>query len=173
MRERAEALRQSIGKQAIEFGIRQFHVTASAGLAQLTPGMTIAQWIEEADRVCMQPRTAAAIALPARGAANERITRTAIESTQAPAQQPIVAAAVIRRPSGRGSFGQLAAEAFTDTNFVPNIARRIAEWRRGWRNAHGRIAAARRSAARRSIERQRRDAVAHPHGPASRSAVRA
>jgi diguanylate cyclase len=133
VRERAEALRQSIGKQAIEFGIRQFHVTASAGLAQLTPGMTIAQWIEEADRALYAAKNGGRdCAFQVRGAANERITRAAIESTQAPAQQPIVAAAVdpAPRPAAEASV-ELAAEAFTDTNFVPNIARRIAEWRRG------------------------------------------
>jgi len=133
VRERAEGLRQTIGKQAVEFGIRQFHVTASAGLAQLTPGMTIAQWIEQADRALYAAKNGGRdCAFQVRGETNERITLTAIESTQVPAQQPIVAAAVdsAPRPAAEASV-ELAAEAFTDTNFVPNIARRIAEWRRG------------------------------------------
>src|SRR5207302_856110 len=50
VRERAERLRQQIGKRMLGLGDRKLHVTASAGLAELVAGDTVTDWVARADR---------------------------------------------------------------------------------------------------------------------------
>ncbi|MBW8883404.1 MAG: diguanylate cyclase, partial [Planctomycetia bacterium] len=132
IRERAERLRQEIGKRMVGFGDRKLHVTASAGLSELAPGDTITTWIARADRALYTAKGGGRdCAFEVRGDKLERIMLVA-----APAVAPPVKslAAAVPSPTPKPipeASAELAAEAFTDTSFVQSIARRIAEWRRG------------------------------------------
>jgi diguanylate cyclase len=132
VRERAERLRQQIGKRMVGFGDRKLYVTASGGLSELARGDTIADWVARADRALYTAKGGGRdCAFEVRGDKLERIMLLA-----GPTAQPLAKSSAqfpqfpTSKPAAEAS-AQLAADAFADTSFVQSIARRIAEWRRG------------------------------------------
>jgi GGDEF domain-containing protein len=101
-------------------------VTASGGLAELTGGETVAEWIQRADMALYAAKAGGRdVAYEANGESAEKIVVTTHDEqgpnpSKKAAQRPVFEAAA-----------EIAAEAFADTGFVPSVARRIAEWRRG------------------------------------------
>src|SRR5438067_4628625 len=132
VRERAERLRQQIGKRMLGLGDRKLHVTASAGLAELVAGDTVTDWVARADRALYTAKSGGRdCAFEVRGDKLERIMLVAAPAALPPAKSPVAAAEPSAAKPAAEASAQLAAEAFADTTFVPSIARRIAEWRRG------------------------------------------
>jgi diguanylate cyclase (GGDEF)-like protein len=130
VRERAEQLRLAIGQRTLSLGDCKLNVTASAGLAELAPDDSIADWVSRADQALYAAKAAGRDC--AFEACDGRFEKLA---ALAPAPVP---AALGTAPSESTpvrllteSAAELAPEAFVDTTFVPHIARRIAEWRRG------------------------------------------
>ncbi len=131
VRERAERLRQQIGKRMVGFGDRKLHVTASGGLTELAAGDTIAAWVARADRALYTAKGGGRdCAFEVRGDKLERIMLVGAAATSPPKAPAPAAQPQAVRPVAEASVA-LAAEAFADTSFVASIARRIAEWRRG------------------------------------------
>jgi diguanylate cyclase len=129
VRDRAERLRQQIGKRMLGFGDRKLHVTASGGLSELVSGDTITDWIVRADRALYTAKGSGRdCAFEIRGEKLERIMLGAAPSAP---PKPVVPAESPAPKSASEASAELAAEAFADTSFAPSIARRIAEWRRG------------------------------------------
>lgn len=128
VRERAERFRHAIGQQPLVFEGHEMSVTASAGLAELINSDTVADWVSRADRALYAAKgDGRNCAFEAIADSLQRIPTTdeyQPASPQSPKNEPVVRSMVEAAP-------ELAAEAFADTSFVPNIARRIAEWRRG------------------------------------------
>jgi diguanylate cyclase (GGDEF)-like protein len=131
VRERAERLRQQIGKRMVGFGDRKLHVTASGGLSELAAGDTIADWVARADRALYTAKGGGRdCAFEVRGDKLERIMLVGPPATSLGKSPVPVNQAQTARPAAEASAA-LAVEGFADTSFVPTIARRIAEWRRG------------------------------------------
>src|SRR5262245_8271638 len=132
VRERAERLRQQIGTRMLGFGDRKLNVTASGGLSELVSDDTIADWIARADRALYTAKGGGRdCAFEARG---DKLERILLGAAAPPASVPTKAQAATESLASKPiteASAELAAEAFADTSFVPNIARRIAEWRRG------------------------------------------
>jgi diguanylate cyclase len=126
VRERAERLRIAIGQSCAIFDGRELQVTASAGLAEIATGDTIADWVKRADAALYAAKDGGRdCSFLARADQFERIVAESnelrdVSNPEAPVARSISESAV-----------ELAAETFADTTFVQSIARRIAEWRRG------------------------------------------
>jgi diguanylate cyclase len=126
VRQRAEAMRRAIRQRPIIIEGCCKPVTASAGLAELAAGETVAQWIKRADMALYAAKAGG------RDAADEMNGASAEKIVLATHDEQLVAATkdTALRPVFEAA-AELAAEAFADTSFVPSVARRIAEWRRG------------------------------------------
>ena len=126
VRQRAERLRIAIGQSCPMFDGRELHVTASAGLAEIATGDTIADWMKRADAALYAAKSGGRdCSFVSRGGQFEHIVAESNEACAAPIPEAPVARSVSE------AAGELAAETFADTTFVQSIARRIAEWRRG------------------------------------------
>jgi GGDEF domain-containing protein len=126
VRQRAEAMRRTIGQRPMIIEGCSKSVTASGGLAQLVAGDAVADWIKRADAALYAAKNGGRnCAFEMHGPAAERI----VNATQAESQVATTKDAV-QRPIFEAA-AEIAAEAFADTSFVPDLARRIAEWRRG------------------------------------------
>jgi diguanylate cyclase (GGDEF)-like protein len=126
VRERAEMIRRSIRQRPLIIEGCCKPVTASGGLAELTAGETVTEWIQRADMALYAAKAGGRDAgYEMNGPRADKIIiaahaeQAAIATKEATQRQVFEAAA------------ELAAEAFADTSFVPGVARRIAEWRRG------------------------------------------
>jgi diguanylate cyclase len=122
---RAEAFRRAIGSRGLSLGGREIRVSASAGLADLAKGDTIADWIKRADTALYAAKNAGRdCGFQMCGTSSELIVSAPDESSQpTPAETPAA--------SSSEADTALAADSFADATFVLNISRRIAEWRRG------------------------------------------
>jgi len=122
VRQRAEHMRRSIRQRPLIIEGCARPVTASGGLAELAAGETVAQWIKRADMALYAAKAGG------RDAAYE-MNGSLPEKIVLPFHNDQTKDAILRPLSEAAS--ELAAEAFADTGFVPSVARRIAEWRRG------------------------------------------
>jgi diguanylate cyclase len=125
VRQRAETLRRSIGQRPMIIEGCTKTIRVSGGLAELARDETIADWLKRADAALYAAkRNGRDCTFEMNGPATERIVLVTNEPQCAGVkdlpQRPVFEAAA-----------ELAAEAFADTSFVPSVARRIAEWRRG------------------------------------------
>jgi diguanylate cyclase len=124
--ERAEKTRAAIGQSACTVEGRPLRVTASAGLTEMAQRDTAASLLARADSALYAAKH------------NGRDCCYWNDGTQnVPLPLPVdQAVAVAPRDEPEWSAKQrpaveLSAEQFADPTFVPDIARRIAEWRRG------------------------------------------
>jgi diguanylate cyclase len=123
----AEAIRQAIGQSAFSFNGTPIPLTASGGLAELVAGDSPTAWIERADKALYAAKRSGrncTFQISAEGVV-ERVRGAAV---QAPQEEQA-------EESGerglKAAAAELAPDAFADTTFPEQIARRIAEWRRG------------------------------------------
>ena len=126
VKEKAEGLRASIGQKKLVFEDHEMEVRASAGLAEVAEGETIADWLRRADDALYAAkkdgRNCSFLACDdtfQRIVLEQQTGREELATEQTPTRSLADAAA------------ELAAESFADTGFVPCLARRIAEWKRG------------------------------------------
>ena len=123
----AEAIRQAIAQTAFSFEGTPIRLTASGGLAELVAGDSPTAWIERADKALYAAKRHGrncTFQISAEGVV-ERVRGAAV---QAPQEEPA------EEPGERGlkaAAAELAPDAFADTTFPEQIARRVAEWRRG------------------------------------------
>jgi diguanylate cyclase len=120
---RAEAMRTAIGQAMIAAGDKELRITASAGLAELTTGDTAEGLLKRADEALYAAK------LDGRDCCYthevDRLQRFgASEATGG--GEPATSS-----PHSRAESVEIAADQFADTTFVGQIARRVAEWRRG------------------------------------------
>ena len=120
---RAEAMRTAIGKATITAGEKELRITASAGLAELSTGDTAEALLKRADEALYAAK------LDGRDCCysheGDRLQRLgAAEPTSG-------GEFVTSSPPSRAESVEIAADQFADTTFVGQIARRVAEWRRG------------------------------------------
>jgi diguanylate cyclase (GGDEF)-like protein len=136
--ERAENMRRAICEATLVLCGREEHIAASAGLADLQPGDT-AQTVLK--------RAADALAAAKKGGRNctfwhavdglKCISRPSEEPAAKPpaagafADAKAAAAAATGEPAPKAPSVELAADQFADASFVGQVARRVAEWRRG------------------------------------------
>jgi diguanylate cyclase len=126
VRERAEAIRQTIGRRPMGVEGGEKTVTASGGLAEIGKGECVADWMKRADIALYAAKNGGRDCLYEQdGAAVSKVTCDP-RSLEASAPPASATPRVLTECAA-----ELAAEAFTDTSFVPAVARRIAEWRRG------------------------------------------
>ena len=124
VRKRAEQARSAIGQSIIEVEGKQLRVSASAGLAETAENDTVVSFLARADAALYAAKHGGRDcgywmdgqqAVRLNGGAGEEEGGT---------EQPNL--------SDEQRLGlDLATEQFADSSFVANIARRIAEWRRG------------------------------------------
>lgn len=124
--ERAEALRQAIGQAPLKLDGEPFRVTASGGLAEAAGSDSVTQWIERADQALYA----------AKRQGRNRAFQYRPDGTLHPLGSNVMPGCGERgeEVSDRGLQGaeaDLTSEAFADPTFPEQIARRIAEWRRG------------------------------------------
>jgi diguanylate cyclase len=119
---RAEAMRTAIGQATIAAGDKELRITASAGLAELSTGDTAEAILKRADEALYAAK------LDGRDCCysheGDRLQRLA-------AGEPTGGEFVTSSPPSRAESVEIAADQFADTTFVGQIARRVAEWRRG------------------------------------------
>jgi diguanylate cyclase len=119
---RAEAMRTAIGQATIAAGDKELRITASAGLAELSTGDTAEALLKRADEALYAAK------LDGRDCCysheGDRLQRLA-------AGEPTGGEFVTSSPPSRAESVEIAADQFADTTFVGQIARRVAEWRRG------------------------------------------
>jgi diguanylate cyclase (GGDEF)-like protein len=126
VRQRAEMMRRSIRQRPIIIEGCCKPVTASGGLAELSAGETVVEWIQRADVALYAAKAGGRdLAYEMNGSAAEKIALAGQDD-----QGPVAAKNGAQRPIFEAA-AEIAAEAFADTSFVPSVARRIAEWRRG------------------------------------------
>jgi diguanylate cyclase len=117
--ERAERTRAAVGQHPVLIEGKSLRVTASAGLAELGPQDNGLTWLARADAALY---------------AAKHYGRNCLfwndGEHNLPAQQVAETAA---QPTGTDEQADvdLADEQFADSTFISNVARRIAEWRRG------------------------------------------
>lgn len=118
--QRANELRRQIGEGKITIEGQVLRVTASGGVAGALPGEDAAAWIKRAD---------AALYAAKNNGRNCGYWNTGETIEPIPAQvvEPVHEAEV----PDAASAPHLAVEAFSDTTFVREVSRQIAEWRRG------------------------------------------
>ncbi len=126
IRERAERLRRAIGSRDVICDGREVRITASAGLAEAHSDDAAADWIRRADAALYAAKKAGRDRAYFAGE-NDMQLITIAESEKPGDSEEI--SATSRAPQESGA--ELAPEAFADTNFFQNVAKRIAEWKRG------------------------------------------
>jgi diguanylate cyclase len=124
VRKRAEQTRAAIGQSMVEVEGKRLRVTASAGLAETTEHDTAVSFLARADAAMYAAKHGGRDC----GYWNDgqqivRLTGAKLESETAAGGSAI--------SEEQRLEVELAAEQFADATFVSNIARRIAEWRRG------------------------------------------
>jgi diguanylate cyclase len=124
VRKRAEQARSAIGQTIVEVEGQQLRVTASAGLAETTDHDTVVSFLARADAAMYAAKHGGRdCGYWHDGQQIVRLTGATLE--------PAVAAGEPAASDQQRQAVELAAEQFADSTFVANIARRIAEWRRG------------------------------------------
>lgn len=126
IRTRAEAMRQTIGKRPMTIEGSEKTVTASGGLAEIVKGDTVVDWMKRADVALYAAKNGGRDCLYEQN--GTVVSKVVCQPCEIQASTPVVC------PTPRTvteCAAELAAEAFADTSFVPSVARRIAEWRRG------------------------------------------
>jgi diguanylate cyclase (GGDEF)-like protein len=135
--ERVENMRRAIGQATILASGVELRIAASAGLAELQKGDTAEALLKRADEALYAAK------LDGRDCcywhADDRLQRVS-----RPSEEPHAATAsgnspdAIEKPSATGTAiapkhqsVELAADQFADSSFVGQVARRVAEWRRG------------------------------------------
>lgn len=126
IKERAERLRLAIGGKTLLCDGKELQITASAGLAEAMGDDTVSDWIKRAD----------AGLYAAKRAGRNRAFMDAGEGLEPldnspPEPSDEVSSICDTNRVVNETAADLAAEAFADTTFVPNVAKRIAEWKRG------------------------------------------
>jgi diguanylate cyclase (GGDEF)-like protein len=121
---RAEAMRTAIGQTTIVAAGKELRITASAGLAELSTGDTVESLLKRADEALYAAK------LDGRDCCysheGDRMQRLGLA-----VDQPAAGEFVTSSPPSRAEAVDIAADQFADTTFVGQIARRVAEWRRG------------------------------------------
>lgn len=123
VRDRAEELRSAIGRRAVILDGCELRITACAGLADVGPEENITEWLKRADSGLYAAKAAGRDCGFLVGQGNLQPLKTRVI---APTSDDSRATR-----SATEAAAELAAEAFADTTFVPSVARRIAEWKRG------------------------------------------
>lgn len=122
----AEALRQAIGQAAFQFEGKTIPLTASGGLAEQLAGDSATRWIERADKALYAAK---------RHGRNCAFQVCADEAPKlvGPTAGPALQSDQVEEPekSPHVAEAELTSEAFADATFPEQVARRIAEWRRG------------------------------------------
>jgi diguanylate cyclase len=123
---RAEQMRHAISQGKVVFEGRELQVTASAGLADTKGDTDIAQWLKRADTALYAAKNGGRNCTY--WSRNSELTRIEPAARDQESSVDLVEhdARVLREAAA-----DLAAEAFADTTFVPDVSRRIAEWKRG------------------------------------------
>jgi diguanylate cyclase (GGDEF)-like protein len=123
----AEMLRQAIGQVPFVVEGKSVPLTASGGLAEQLAGDALTQWIERADKALYAAKRSGRNCTfrTCQDGTLELVRPRAATVTQpSPAEEP-------GEKSLRAAQAELTPEAFADSTFPDQIARRIAEWRRG------------------------------------------
>jgi len=135
--ERAENMRWEIGQTSILANGTALKITASAGLAELQPGDTPEKLLKRADEALYAAK------LDGRDCCywhaddrHQRVSRPSEEPQAAAASAPAPYAGEKSSITGTATppkyqSVELAADQFADSSFVGQVARRVAEWRRG------------------------------------------
>jgi diguanylate cyclase (GGDEF)-like protein len=136
--ERAENMRRAIGQTPIVVNGHELRIAASAGLAELQKDDTAETALKRADEALYAAK------LDGRDCCYwhaddrlQRLSRPGEEPPATPAAASPAAASSIERPCASGTTApkhqsvELAADQFADSSFIGQIARRVAEWRRG------------------------------------------
>jgi len=123
VRDRAEQLRAAIGRQPVLFEGREMRVTASAGISDVGPEEKISDWIKRADSGLYAAKAAGRDCCVLIGDGEPQLVKRPLTNRVGDDARAV--------RSATEAAAELAAEAFADTTFVPSVARRIAEWKRG------------------------------------------
>lgn len=137
--ERAENMRRAIGQASLLANGAELRIAASSGLAELQKGDTAETLLKRAGEALYAAK------LDGRDCcywhADERLQRVSRPGEEPRAATPRatnVSTASVAKPSASGAPAtpkhqsvELAADQFADSSFVGQIARRVAEWRRG------------------------------------------
>lgn len=122
---RAEQIRRAVGEGRAIFEGREARLTASAGLAEISRDDTVESWVKRADAALYAAKNGGRdCAFLHTGSGTQKIVSAV---SPAAAEESDGCGASVRKEAA----AELAAEAFADTTFVSQVARRIAEWRRG------------------------------------------
>ena len=124
VRKRAEQARAAIGQTLVAVEGKQLRVTASAGLAETTEHDTVVSFLARADAALYAAKHGGRDCGFANDGQQTSRLMGAAEESAALASDPAIS-------EEQRLQVELAAEQFGDSTFVANIARRIAEWRRG------------------------------------------
>jgi diguanylate cyclase (GGDEF)-like protein len=124
VRKRAEQARAAIGQTLVEVEGKQLRVTASAGLAETSEQDTVVSFLARADAALYAAKHGGRDCGFANDGQQTSRLMGAAEEAAALASDPAIS-------EEQRLEVELAAEQFGDSTFVANIARRIAEWRRG------------------------------------------
>jgi diguanylate cyclase (GGDEF)-like protein len=126
IRQRADEMRRKISHRPMSIDGCEKIITASGGLSEIATGDTVADWLKRADSALYAAKNDGRdCAFEMHGKTLEKIAPTEEQISPEPSIECLTQRTIIE------SAAELAAEAFADTSFVPSIARRIAEWRRG------------------------------------------
>ncbi len=149
--ERAENMRRAIGEATILISGAEAHIAASAGLAELQAGDTAETLLKRADEALYAAKLDGRNCCYWHGGDRLQRLSRASEEPAAPAQAPGASKNASGAPANDTSVSrsagqlppalaepavkhqsvELAADQFTDASFVGQVARRVAEWRRG------------------------------------------